>query len=564
MRPVVVATVASLSIGIGSAEPTGATNPRPETINSLLDKEAITDAWGRYVVLLEGDMISPADPNKWADALFTDSASFEAVGPKGEQILNIKGRAALAKAFGAPRNPGFIIDSAYSAGTGIKVSREIPLNISFDQLTPTRATTRTNVVALILQTGDVNIGSHSPVMMVFHDKWIKTAAGWKKAESIVHFLTDPAAPEAEEKLDRPSTQLNGAFGGPGRLNKHYSSPSIVYDEISSSAARSRALVTIAKGQKNGVKPDLAASSESILWWHDDWMRGADGVWRKSKSDLHYVGGRRPAGGDSINASNPPSRAPDRTVVAKELSQEGVLEIKQALRDKLAEYTLLLDGDETAQCGSDSWAVSLFTEGATFTQIQPGGRTRPGANQNAVGREQIGRNYSSGTEPFPKCATSASSAIGPELTGLQKLIIKEQIRQKIAESNFLESGDGVRGQNLQAWADSTFTPDAVFQSYGDGGAPLLGSQPLTGRESIAKVMLKSSGDNEALVERWYYSNIFFDEVSRDSVRTRTVAFFAKGPRQVGQLPNPTMSTEAVFFDTWKRNADGWKIEKREVR
>lgn len=526
-------------------------------LQKLVVKDEIMEMLARYTLLLDGDNLT-RDPAKWGELLFTPDATFQSIGPFGE-LLNapgdgLIGRATIAKRFGG-------------AQAGPRLGRHYPVNVVFDEITPTTVRTRSTVAIWSGQRGSEAVVAQSPALIVYHDTWRKQDGVWKKAKSDLHFTTQvgsrlpsPVPPPAAPPANGPAQAASGAQRG---ANRHFPID-IAFDELTPTTAKTRTTTIIMSGQANSADPTRPLSNSALVVYHDAW-RKEGGVWRKAKSELRYSTFRRPFSGGADNGKDtPPPPPPVLAKVGAGMTTVGILAAKQAIREQFAQYTLILDGDGLEHCGTDRFAPALFTKDATFQSIAPDGSLLHGPT-GMVGRTAVSKTYGGGEEPFPACRGDAvpKKAAGAPLTGLDALLAKDAIREQNALYSMFLDGDGVRMKDPKAWSE-IFTASATFQSIGADGAPLLGPDAgLAGRDVIQKAFAGPPADL-ATAGRWFLVNTAFDSLSRDEAYTRTTAFRISGPSGLGQPKPATAPIEVVFHDHWRHDAGGWKKVSSVVR
>lgn len=163
-------------------------------LDILVAKDQIREQLGQYTLLLDGDGLT-RDPNKWAEKLFTEDATFQSIGPDGQLLHGAKGlvgRAEIARTFGGgpPRARNGARPPADPARPQM-VFRHYPVDVVFDELTPTSAKTRTTTMIMTGPRNYVtpNPPTVNPALVVYHDTWQKTADGWKKSNSVLRYTT---------------------------------------------------------------------------------------------------------------------------------------------------------------------------------------------------------------------------------------------------------------------------------------------------------------------------------------------------------------------------------------
>jgi hypothetical protein len=179
---------------------------------------------------------------------------------------------------------------------------------------------------------------------------------------------------------------------------------IRYDEITPTTANTRTVVLfvdVAKasvqGKADGV-PGLdipGVPQAAMAVYHDTW-RKVDGKWLKSSTTIYAANkGLWPDSDVSrvSNAPNSPQLLNERTwaretTVAHGMSPLDVLVVKNEIRQRWSDYTLLLDGDGIER-HSNEWAPSTFTPDLRWIWFDPEGRVA----RNLSSMEQMQRRFS---------------------------------------------------------------------------------------------------------------------------------------------------------------------------
>jgi hypothetical protein len=162
-----------------------------------------------------------------------------------------------------------------------------------------------------------------------------------------------------------------------------------------------------------------------------------------------------------------------------------------------------------------------------------------------------------------------------LTPLERLLIQDDIRQRIILYALYADGDGPGGnpRNLRKLADTLMTADVVSEIHlVTGGKPHI----FTGRELVAKTPPEVAPELAATVAgRHYMVGTVFDLVTPTLVKTRTPAVYfdatknLHGPRcktmgkdACGQKPVKTVMW--VYEMTWVNTPAGWQISRNILR
>ncbi len=112
------------------------------------------------------------------------------------------------------------------------------------------------------------------------------------------------------------------------------------------------------------------------------------------------------------------------------------------------------------------------------------------------------------------------------------------------------------QNPEAFAQ-LFVENAVFEIFVPGRAgPALHLGSRAAIREWADRRLHERRDRFS--SRHYQSGILFDELTRDSARTRTMVLVTHQER-AGSAPRPTAS--GVYHDQWRRTEAGWRLAHR---
>ncbi|WP_439486876.1 hypothetical protein [Blastomonas fulva] len=171
--------------------------------------------------------------------------------------------------------------------------------------------------------------------------------------------------------------------------------------------------------------------------------------------------------------------------------------------------------------------------------------------------------------------AANAQTAESLTPLERLLIQDDIRQKIVLYGLYADGDGPGGRprDLRTLAYTMMTPDVVSEIHlVTGGKPLI----FTGRELVANTPPEIDPELAATVGgRHYLIDTVFDEVTPTRVRTRTPAVYfdatknlhgakcrTMGPDACGQKPVKTVMW--VYEQTWVKTPDGWQIKRNILR
>ncbi len=169
---------------------------------------------------------------------------------------------------------------------------------------------------------------------------------------------------------------------------------------------------------------------------------------------------------------------------------------------------------------------------------------------------------------------AASAKGG-LTAMEKLLIKDEINDKITLYALYADGDGPGGnpRNLKKMAETIMTPDIVSEIYlSKGGEPKI----MKGRDHITNTAPEVQSEfAKVVVGRHYLVSTVFDEITPTTVKTRTPAvYFDSSSNQVGPPctkpeetvcgGKPIKTIMWVYHMTWTKTPDGWQISRNILR
>ena len=177
--------------------------------------------------------------------------------------------------------------------------------------------------------------------------------------------------------------------------------------------------------------------------------------------------------------------------------------------------------------------------------------------------------------MPEFAGSSPAHAAATMSPLDKLLIEDEIRQKIALYGLYADGDGAGGnpRDLRTLADDIMTEDVVSEIHvARGGPPLI----LKGRDVIAKSPPEIDPERARHVAgRHYLVLTSFDLVTPDTVMTRTPSVYFDATKNLvgpgcekdpaadcGGRPVKTIMW--VYHMTWKKTPQGWKIAKNTLR
>lgn len=180
-------------------------------------------------------------------------------------------------------------------------------------------------------------------------------------------------------------------------------------------------------------------------------------------------------------------------------------------------------------------------------------------------------FGGGTGPYG----AANAQTAQELTPIERLLIQDDIRQRIILYALYADGSGPGGEprNLRKLADTLMTPDVVSEIHlVTGGKPLI----FTGRELVANTPPEVPPELAATVGgRHYMVGTVFDLVTPTLVKTRTPAVYFDATKNVHGAKCKTMGEDAcgqkpvktvmwVYEMTWVKTPDGWQISRNILR
>jgi len=161
-----------------------------------------------------------------------------------------------------------------------------------------------------------------------------------------------------------------------------------------------------------------------------------------------------------------------------------------------------------------------------------------------------------------------------LSPLDRLIIQDEIRQRIALYGLYTDGDGPGGRlrDVRALAYTLMTPDVVSEIH-PANAPMF---TLKGREIVAKTPPEVDTDRaRRIAGRHYLLTTAFDRVTATEAITRTPAVYfdaTKNPSGPGCKPvkegdcggTPVKTIMWVYEMHWRKTAEGWQIARNILR
>ncbi len=171
----------------------------------------------------------------------------------------------------------------------------------------------------------------------------------------------------------------------------------------------------------------------------------------------------------------------------------------------------------------------------------------------------------GRRASPFATADAAGALSP----LDRLLIEDDIRQRLVLYGLYADGDGVKPRDTESLASQLMSPDTVSEIYHVYGGPVI---TMSGRGPIA-----ASRDpfDPTLATRHFLIATYFDEVSATTVKTRTPALHLRVTKNMigadcekagddacgGRV---VKATTWVYHMTWTKTADGWQISRNVLR
>lgn len=183
---------------------------------------------------------------------------------------------------------------------------------------------------------------------------------------------------------------------------------------------------------------------------------------------------------------------------------------------------------------------------------------------AIGLIAVGAN-----QFIPRADAAAS------LTALDRLIIEDDIRQRIETYALLADGDGIQRKDIAKLANTLMTPDVVSEIYAVGSKTPI---RLEGRARHAGPEVNpplAAEKPDLIAGRHYLVGTLFDQVSATEVRTRTSALHLDVTKNIlgadckkagedacgGRVVSATMW---MYHMVWVKTAEGWQIKYNGLR
>ena len=162
-----------------------------------------------------------------------------------------------------------------------------------------------------------------------------------------------------------------------------------------------------------------------------------------------------------------------------------------------------------------------------------------------------------------------------LSPLGRLLIEDDIRQRIALYGMYTNGDGPGGRprDMQSLATTLVTPDVVSEIHpANGGDPLF----LKGRGIFSDAPNEVDPERaKKIAGRHYLVATVFDSVTPTTAETRTTAVYFDATRNVvGPTCKPATDGDCggtpvrivmwVYQMSWRNTPDGWQIYRNILR
>lgn len=172
-------------------------------------------------------------------------------------------------------------------------------------------------------------------------------------------------------------------------------------------------------------------------------------------------------------------------------------------------------------------------------------------------------------------THGTAQAATALPPLERLVIEDDIRQKLALYGFYADGDGMDGRprDLRALADTLMTADVVSEIHSTkGGPPKL----IVGRDLVAGSPPENDPDlARRLTGRHFLVSTVFDDVTASVAHTRTAAVYFDASKNTGAADcaktladgcagKPVKTIMWVYQMTWRKTPQGWRIARNVLR
>ena len=152
--------------------------------------------------------------------------------------------------------------------------------------------------------------------------------------------------------------------------------------------------------------------------------------------------------------------------------------------------------------------------------------------------------------------------GTPLSPIEKMLIENDIGQKIALYELLADGDAEKPADIQALADQTLAPDVITDVYMADGRRV--SHTTTRAEVVAATVPKAR--DRPVGGRHFLLSSYFDEVTPSSAKVRTSSLYlevTKNPGPGCEKLGPdgcggkvTHAVTFVYHDIWTKTPQGW--------
>lgn len=170
---------------------------------------------------------------------------------------------------------------------------------------------------------------------------------------------------------------------------------------------------------------------------------------------------------------------------------------------------------------------------------------------------------------------AQPALAKNLSSVDALLAKEDIRNKLTLYTLLADGDGIREKNTAQLAETMMTPDIVTEIYHADGSP---PQHMIGRASVAgkpRDPAAPRSDPGPTVGRHYITGTYFEELTATTAKTISTAvhfdvtrnLVGKDCKKAGEGACGGLVRKAtmwVYHMNWVKTPDGWQISYNGLR
>jgi hypothetical protein len=163
---------------------------------------------------------------------------------------------------------------------------------------------------------------------------------------------------------------------------------------------------------------------------------------------------------------------------------------------------------------------------------------------------------------------SSSLATTQMSVLDQLQAKEEIKEQLVLYGFLAEGDGVHPRDTDALMDQLMSPDIVSEQYFPDGTAAF---PTRRGRGDGKKYTQPPRDLTKIGEQHYTLGVYFDELTPTTARTRSqqmyITVWKTLPDQPadcktecgGQIKHVQLNN---YFDTWAKTPQGW-VKTRSV-